>query len=376
MSYEENKTTGLQLFDFSASAVGSFPKTLRGYACSVVDTYIRELEKQVISAKREARDLEAKVFRLELLLDSGDFAKLGTHTAEILTAAEKQAAELVQKGQLDAESFIEEALKKAKNITDEAEIAAQEIKMTGINSVARMQEKAKSEIDSQLADNAAHCDAMLSAAAIEADKLRKETEIWCENLRQEAKITADRSRQEANAQAAHILASANAEKSEILAQVQDYQTQSQADMANILEESKKQTNSYRALLAEQTEKLNQERQAALNISHEIKAAALAEAEAIREEARQAAKRERSETDNYVYEEKRKLNREITQLIQQRDAISAQLANLSALASLSASELNQRNQEVSKRLDSQPQLDENSEETTVLHKGNNDQSIFE
>ena len=48
-------TTGLDLFDEMASAVGNFPQALRGYDRGAVDAYVRDVESQLARAKAQLR---------------------------------------------------------------------------------------------------------------------------------------------------------------------------------------------------------------------------------------------------------------------------------------------------------------------------------
>lgn len=50
-------TTGLDLFDETATAVGNFPQTLRGYDRGAVDAYVRDVESQLARAKTDRKSV-------------------------------------------------------------------------------------------------------------------------------------------------------------------------------------------------------------------------------------------------------------------------------------------------------------------------------
>ena len=53
MTYDD--TSGLDLFDETATAVGNFPQSLRGYDKGAVDAYVRDVEAQLSRAKAQIR---------------------------------------------------------------------------------------------------------------------------------------------------------------------------------------------------------------------------------------------------------------------------------------------------------------------------------
>ena len=77
MSQQPEDTVGLDLFDETASAAGSFPHSMLGYERQAVDAYIRDIERQLSSAKRKVRSLQRQ---LATQADETDYSRLGTHT--------------------------------------------------------------------------------------------------------------------------------------------------------------------------------------------------------------------------------------------------------------------------------------------------------
>ena len=94
MSQQPEETVGLDLFDETASAAGSFPHSMLGYERQAVDAYIRDIERQLSSAKRKVRSLQRQ---LATKADETDYSRLGTHTGDLLRNAEREAARTVRR---------------------------------------------------------------------------------------------------------------------------------------------------------------------------------------------------------------------------------------------------------------------------------------
>jgi len=74
-------TTGLELFDEVASAVGNFPQSLRGYDRGAVDAYVRDVEGQLARAKAQLRQQHRQLAEANARAADSDFGKAGAHTA-------------------------------------------------------------------------------------------------------------------------------------------------------------------------------------------------------------------------------------------------------------------------------------------------------
>lgn len=58
-----DEETGLNLFDDTASAAGSFTHSMWGYDRTSVDNYVREIEQQVSTLKQLTRHLRGRYLR-------------------------------------------------------------------------------------------------------------------------------------------------------------------------------------------------------------------------------------------------------------------------------------------------------------------------
>ena len=103
-----DEETGLNLFDDTASAAGSFTHSMWGYDRTSVDNYVREIEQQVSTLKQLTRHLRGQVSQAQAEATQSDFKRLGVHATEILTAAEAQAKDIVAMAGREAERIKEE----------------------------------------------------------------------------------------------------------------------------------------------------------------------------------------------------------------------------------------------------------------------------
>ncbi|MDN6619710.1 MAG: DivIVA domain-containing protein, partial [Corynebacterium variabile] len=127
-----DEETGLNLFDDSASAAGSFAHAMWGYDRTSVDNYVREIEQQVSTLKQLTRHLRHEVAKAEQEADKSDFARLGSHATGILTAAETQAKDLVAKAGNEAERIKEEGRRVAADLRSAAQTEADDIRVAGL----------------------------------------------------------------------------------------------------------------------------------------------------------------------------------------------------------------------------------------------------
>ena len=111
-----NEETGLNLFDDSASAAGSFTREMFGYDRGSVDSYVREIEKQLSTLKQLVRTLRHEVALAERTNGTTDFTRLGSHATGILRSAESQGNDLVAKASIEAERIKEEGRRVAADL--------------------------------------------------------------------------------------------------------------------------------------------------------------------------------------------------------------------------------------------------------------------
>ncbi|MGB7964552.1 MAG: DivIVA domain-containing protein, partial [Propionicimonas sp.] len=172
-------TTGLELFDETASAAGNFPLSLRGYDRGAVDAYVRDVEAQLAGVKRQLRHVQRRLTEANLRVDDTDYSKLGAHTRGLLKAAESQAAELLKSAEEQASKMVAEAEAVTQQASAEARLALDASQASTIADITRIRE----QLSAQTA-------AELQAAREEASALRAAAERDREQILAEATLTA------------------------------------------------------------------------------------------------------------------------------------------------------------------------------------------
>jgi cell division septum initiation protein DivIVA len=339
-----DESTGLNLFDDTASAVGNFPTALRGYDRTAVDDYVRSLEVRVVQANRAARDLTEQVDQLQSRVTNAtagggevDFAKLGGRAKDILALAEEQARDVVKKANVDAQRLKEEARREADATREAAEKVGTGAVTDASEELERLRARGQENVQSQVERAKADAAAIVDAAHREADSIRREADHVAETTRQTAYLDGEEHRRAAESEAAQVRQAVAAERENALAQLRQQHTES--------------VQATGALLAEATSHHQQagERMTAdIEAAAGIRAEAEAEAEAIivratqQAETREAAAQKRADaiaerTHREFAWRKDQLRQETELLTQRKKAVLGQLAALSDLANQSVAE---------------------------------------
>ena len=137
-----DEETGLNLFDDTASAAGSFTHSMWGYDRTSVDNYVREIEQQVSTLKQLTRHLRGQVSQAQAEATQSDFKRLGVHATEILTAAEAQAKDIVAMAGREAERIKEEGRRVAADMRAAAQTESDDIRVAGLANQRELRDQA------------------------------------------------------------------------------------------------------------------------------------------------------------------------------------------------------------------------------------------
>lgn len=214
---------GLDLFDETASAVGSFPTAAwGGYNKSSVDEYLRTLEGQIADLKRVQRDLRRKLDRQRAELDKPaqmDFTNLGAHTTQILSTAEAQAREITDRANSQAEQYLAEVRQQAAEVRNAAEQDADDLRTTTLAEARALRERwdaetreiiaaSRAEADGLVASARQHADSVTAQADAHAAMVRTGAEVEARTIVADAERTATEARDVAASQAAATVSKA------------------------------------------------------------------------------------------------------------------------------------------------------------------------
>lgn len=354
MTYDD--TSGLDLFDETATAVGNFPQSLRGYDKGAVDAYVRDVEAQLSRAKAQIRQQQKHLAAAAAKSDDTDFSKLGAHARGMLRSAEAQANELLTTAQGKAREILAQAETEAERKSEEAVATVEASQAKSADSFA--------ELRKQLSDqNAADLAGVKDQAGMIRDAAQREAEQIVTEAQSQAQLIADKNGNECESK----LAEAErhyAEQQVALAQ------QKEADLASLklahedaagkltalVEGARTQSAGFQAKIESDAQTWDQRREAVLAEAERIRQAAEAEAGSILASARKEAKTVHADAIRIAEEKKTKLESRIELLSGRHKAILSQLNELSALAGKSVVEYGDTDKEAPAELD-EPEADE-------------------
>ncbi len=185
---------GLDLFDETASAVGSFPTAAwGGYNKVSVDEYLRSLEAQIANLKRVQRDLRLTVDQQRSELDKPvqmDFSNLGSHATQMLSTAEAQAREITDRANSQAEQILAETRQQAAEIRNNAERDAEDLRTTTLAEARALRERWETETQQILAATRAEAEALVTTARQHSDDVTGQADAQAEMVRSGAQVEA------------------------------------------------------------------------------------------------------------------------------------------------------------------------------------------
>lgn len=337
MTESGSEETGLNLIHDTASAAGSFPHSVWGYDRQTVDTYVQEIEQQLSAAKQLIRHMQHEVANAKQLSESSDLTKLGHYTTQMLQAAEGQSRELLDHANQETERIKAEGRRLAAESRASGEQEADDIRLNAQATFKKM----RAEVDLQCAreiDRARQqATSILDSARAQADHQLVEVRRAADATTEAAKIEAERIVQSATTQAAKLTADTHESREETLNKLAEEHQAAATRIASLLEESRVETEAASQRLQDEVAHAAEMRRKAEAESEDIKVTAVQEAEVQIAKAHTQASLLRARAEEQYGWRKEQLERETKRLQNRKQAIMAQLANLSALATHSLAE---------------------------------------
>jgi len=333
----EHDQHGLDLFDETASAVRGFPNAMLGYDKKAVDDYIRDVERQLALAKHQLREVQRELTAANLRVDDTDFSRLGAHTASLLKVAESQAAELVGNAQAKARALLGEAQAEADRTRRDAARTAEDARQEGLASLRGLRADLEHQTSVELEAARADAAGLREAADQHRATVLADAERQVEALLAAARDEADAVRRAAEREAADARSALAREREEALAALAAEEAAIRQRMTSASEEARATSEELLASLVKASEDLRGRQQAAYAQAEDTKAGAVSEAAAIVAQARLDAEQRLADADTDLAERNEQLKRENRHLRQRKQALLTQLAQLSSLATETASE---------------------------------------
>ncbi|MBU3977448.1 DivIVA domain-containing protein [Propionicimonas sp.] len=335
MTYDD--TTGLDLFDETATAVGNFPQSLRGYDKGAVDAYVRDVEAQLSRAKAQIRQQQKQLAAATAKADDTDFSKLGAHARGMLRSAEAQANELLTTAQAKAKELIAQAEIEAERKAEEVVSAAEETRAKSSDSFAELRKQLSEQ-------NAADLSGVKDQAAMIREAAKSEAEQIIGEAQAQAKLIAEKNVTECEAKLAEAdrhyaeqqVALAQQKEAD-LASLKLAQEEAAGKLESLVEGARERAEGFQAKIESDSQTWDQRREAVIAEAERIRQAAEAEADSIMVAARKEAKTVHSAAIRVAEDKKAKLESSVDLLAGRHKAILAQLNELSALAGKSVVE---------------------------------------
>ncbi|MFT3832123.1 MAG: DivIVA domain-containing protein [Micropruina sp.] len=334
MSQQPEETVGLDLFDETASAAGSFPHSMLGYERQAVDAYIRDIERQLSSAKRKVRSLQRQ---LATKADETDYSRLGTHTGDLLRSAEREAAEITQSAQLQAEQIVESARREAAEFAAHANQDASQAMATGLDDLHRLRDDLAGQTSAELAAAQEQARTLREAAQSHRAMVLADAERNAAAVREQAALEADQIRQSAQREAADVRAALAAEQAQAIESLQNRHAEVTRTLIELSERARQQSDEFGVQMAQDAQLADERRQKAFAEADQIVLSANEEARAAVADAR--ARAAKLMTDAGVAEAQKieQLSQEIAGLERRKKALVDGMRSLSSLVSSSVAD---------------------------------------
>lgn len=329
MSQQPEETVGLDLFDETASAAGSFPHSMLGYERQAVDAYIRDIERQLSSAKRKVRSLQKQIATATA---ETDVSKVGAHARDMLRAAEADAAEMRNRARIDADRIVAEATEQAELLSHGTQTEVAGHRVGSLEDLNRLRDELKQQTEAELA--AARDEAQLLRDAAENHRrlVQADSERHATALREQAGLEADQVRQAAQREAAEVRAQVAQEHAAALDALQQHRAEVTALVGELAEKARLQSEQFGEALANDTALMNDRRLKSIAHADSIVADATERSKAIVAEARAAAAKREREAGLAEAAKVADLNEQISVLNQRASSLRKSLQSLSLMAS--------------------------------------------
>lgn len=333
----DTEETGLNLFEDSASAAGSFPHAMLGYDKHTVDSYVREVEAKVMQLKMQLRDKAREIQLVRSEAGSTDFTRLGAHATAILRAAEAQAGDIVDRAQHESERIKTEARRTAAALRESAQKEADDVRLAGLSGLRQLRQEQADAGASTLETSHRDAAMIVAEAKQRAASIVDAAKLQSDGLLETARVEAARRQQEAEHRASDIVATAQKAAEDTLAKGVDTAAKTHDSITARLAEADKASQEAAQATAAARVEADRARSEALKQAEEIRLGALRESEETLAALRERVRQQEADLEERVAWRKEQLEREIASLEARKSNALGQLNNLRALAEESGSQ---------------------------------------
>ena len=321
---EHTEHTGLNLFDDRASAAGNFPHAMLGYDKHSVDSYVREVESQVLQLKMQVREQVREVSHVRETVGTTDFTRLGAHATGLLKAAEAQSADIIDRAEHEAERIKTEARRTAAALRESAQQEADDVRLTGLAGLRQLRQEQGEAGKSALEMAKRDADLIVADAKSQAKTIVDSATAQATSVLESARIDAAKQAQEAERAASETKLAAQKDAEASLATTSAAAKDSEAAINERLAQADRHAADAAARATEAREEADRIRTAALKEAEEIRLAATRQSEETLATMRSRARDAETALEEQVAWRREQLNREIASLEARRATALAQL----------------------------------------------------
>ncbi|WP_040160447.1 DivIVA domain-containing protein [Nigerium massiliense] len=356
---KELTAANLRSDDTDFSKLGGHTASLLRVAESQANDLVVKAQNEADRLVSQARD-EAERTRSEALQETDHARRSGIDELKSLrlelqdqTTAELEAARVEAQGLREAVDkhramVIADAQQQANAMIEAARAEAAHIVQKAEHEAAQLTDRVTRETNALRADTAQAVQEARAAADAEVVELRNMVNAEVAALRNQTKADVAETRarladevaavrDRANADANQIRAEVAAERDESLAALEVQQRELRDQLAGMVTDARRQSDDLQEKLAAASEELRRRQQSVYAEAERIKADSINEAAAIVAQARHNADEHWQRTEGELLRRTEQLKREQNLLRQRKEALVAQLNNLSSLANLTALE---------------------------------------
>lgn len=349
MSHSD-QSTGLNIFDETASAVGNFPVAIRGYDRTAVDDYVRSLEARVVQEGHRTTDLKRQLGEVQDQLQQTrneldqrptgevDYSSLGARAGHILRMAEEQAQEMLDNANAEANQLRETGQGDAERLRQQAEAEAERVRRSTRDELEKLRADGRSEVVAEIDRARSEATAISAAAQREADATRREAQQEADSTRQSGYLEGEEYKNAAETEAAEIRRQVAEERETVTAELKRAHQESVTATGQLLTEATQHHQQAGERMAADIDTAAKLRSDAQAEAERIRLDATDEAERVVTAAKTQAERITRRTQQEFAWRKEQLKRDTDNLLQRKQAVLNQLQSLSALAMQSADDV--------------------------------------
>jgi cell division septum initiation protein DivIVA len=333
---------GLAVFDDTATAVGHFPVSFRGYNRTIVDDYVQNLETRCIESRYQTDALQEGFTRLQDQLQTAeaelrhrpagdvDYSALGARAIAIVSMAQEQARQMLDKANADVNRLLEAGRRDADRLRAQARHDADARRAAERSHTAeidrlRVHVQQESQETAERAKNDAAT--IVSAAQRHADEIHRAAEQQAAAATRSGYLKGEELKRAAESEAAEIRRQVAQERSSGIAELKRMHQDAAAETNRLLNEGSQQHQQVQDKLTADVQAAEDARNRAQEQADQIRSAAETDARKLVTDAQEEATRIGQRTREEFEWRHEQLRRATQHLLHSRQTVRDELQQL-------------------------------------------------